>query len=209
MQTILNDGANATSVDAPGLPGEGLLIECGHGGNFHSGEGVGGKGGGLTLTLGRGGEGFEETAKPGELLVEDADGNPRLRVKGNGDVQIPGNAALGNATANELVCGLGGFLPGGRLFLPKGNVSGATTSDGKQLLMVNTLGGAVALEIRAVDIAQTCPLIIKDTSGNAAANPITITTEGGAKIDGSDFAVISDDWGSLTLVSDGTNLFKV
>ena len=85
MLTELANGANATAVDQPGLPGESLHLKTGNGGDYHGGEGVGGNGGVVKITLGRGGNGWEESAAAGQLLVEDADGNPLLWIK-NGEI---------------------------------------------------------------------------------------------------------------------------
>lgn len=46
--------------------------------------------------------------------------------------------------------------------------------------------------------------IIKDISGAASTNPITVTASGGALIDGSASALINTDYGSITLVFNGT-----
>lgn len=46
--------------------------------------------------------------------------------------------------------------------------------------------------------------IVKDISGNAFTNPITVTATGGTLIDGSANALINTNYGSITLVFDGT-----
>jgi hypothetical protein len=46
---------------------------------------------------------------------------------------------------------------------------------------------------------------IKDYSGNAAANPITITSAGGKTIDSGSFAIINAGYGHIQVVYDGTN----
>jgi len=47
-------------------------------------------------------------------------------------------------------------------------------------------------------------LIIKDQSGNAGANPITIDADGGEHIDEADTYVINSNYGSVTLICTGT-----
>jgi hypothetical protein len=47
--------------------------------------------------------------------------------------------------------------------------------------------------------------IIKDCFGNAATNPITIQGTGGQLVDGSATATINTDFGSITVIFDGTD----
>ena len=46
---------------------------------------------------------------------------------------------------------------------------------------------------------------IKDFSGTAATNPITITSAGGKTIDGGSFALINGGYAHIHVVYDGTN----
>ncbi len=57
--------------------------------------------------------------------------------------------------------------------------------------------------------ARPCFLTVKDESGGAAAQNITIDTQGAETIDGAASVVISANYGSVTLYSDGSNLFIV
>ena len=50
---------------------------------------------------------------------------------------------------------------------------------------------------------------IKDESGAAASNNITVATEGSETIDGSATDVLSDNYGSKSYYSDGSNCFEV
>ncbi len=52
-------------------------------------------------------------------------------------------------------------------------------------------------------------ITIKDAGGNAAANHITIDTEGAEKIDGQDTQVIIADYDSVDLYTDGSNWFII
>lgn len=52
-------------------------------------------------------------------------------------------------------------------------------------------------------------LTIKDEAGDASNTPISIVGEGGETIDGQANTTISLNYGSLTLYSDGTNLFTL
>lgn len=51
-------------------------------------------------------------------------------------------------------------------------------------------------------------IIVKDESGGAGTNMITVATEGSEKIDGMGSAIIVVDYGSLRLYSNGTNFFQ-
>jgi hypothetical protein len=50
---------------------------------------------------------------------------------------------------------------------------------------------------------------IKDKSGNAAKNPITITAGGGRLIDGQPFAILNNGYSHVQVVSDGANWFTI
>lgn len=52
-------------------------------------------------------------------------------------------------------------------------------------------------------------IIIKDSGGNAGANPITITTEGTEKIDGQDTYIINSNYGSITLYCYSSNWYII
>ena len=65
------------------------------------------------------------------------------------------------------------------------------------VLKTNTLGSATAPR----------RYLIKDESGNAGTNNITISTEGAEKIDGLDTFVMSSDYSSYEITSDGVNWY--
>lgn len=50
---------------------------------------------------------------------------------------------------------------------------------------------------------------IKDISGNATTNPITITANGGRLIDGTTFAILNGGYSHIQVVSDGSNWFTI
>jgi hypothetical protein len=63
--------------------------------------------------------------------------------------------------------------------------------------------GSVSLALpNVVNLQQ---IVIKDASGAAASNNITISRGGSALIDGQSSIVINSNYGSYTLFSDGTN----
>ena len=71
-----------------------------------------------------------------------------------------------------------------------------------------TATGAVAITLDASVLAKNTKIIIKDTGGNASANNITITPDSGT-IDGAANIVLSTDYESITLFTDGVNFFVI
>lgn len=73
-----------------------------------------------------------------------------------------------------------------------------------------TYTGTGAVTSLTLPTAQTLAgrvIVIKDAGGNAAANNITVDTEGAEAIDGNATAVINGDYDSINLYSDGSNWF--
>lgn len=65
-------------------------------------------------------------------------------------------------------------------------------------------------QISSEDIAVSGRMfIVKDAAGSAATFPITISTEGAETIDGAATISINSNYGSVTLYSNGSNLFVV
>jgi hypothetical protein len=71
------------------------------------------------------------------------------------------------------------------------------------IALVN-FAGAAAVVLPPVSAGKVA--VVKDASGNAAANNITITPASGT-IDGEASQIIATDYGSMTFVSNGTNWF--
>ena len=70
--------------------------------------------------------------------------------------------------------------------------------------LINT-GTAVTVTLPAV--SSNAAIIFKDSAGTAATNNITITRADSAVIDGATTLVISSNYGSAKIISDGTNWF--
>lgn len=88
----------------------------------------------------------------------------------------------------------------------EGNVaiSTDTTLTDRRLHFVDTSSArSEALPAASADLY----LIVKDSTGSAATNNITITTPGSETIDGASTYVLDWNYGSVTIVSDGTNYF--
>lgn len=68
---------------------------------------------------------------------------------------------------------------------------------------------ARTITVSSADILNTDrEFIVKDESGGAGTFNITIATEGAQTIDGASTVIITVDFGSVSLYSDGTNLFS-
>lgn len=85
------------------------------------------------------------------------------------------------------------------------NVSSDVTLTNKAVHLVST---ASARSLTLPAATATLCVVVKDSTGNAATNNITITPASGL-IDGAATYVISANFESETIVSDGTNFFVV
>lgn len=93
----------------------------------------------------------------------------------------------------------------------------STTALGiKSIYRLTAISADTALTLNTAAISTGSPanplvITIKDTSGNIVGSGFTLTiaTEGAQTIDGDASLVISADYGAVTLISDGTNLFTV
>jgi len=73
------------------------------------------------------------------------------------------------------------------------------------LVLVNSSGGAVTITLPAPTNGRV--LIVKDSTGSAYVNNITINPNASETIDGASSFVITSNWGECQLQSDGTNWF--
>jgi hypothetical protein len=83
-----------------------------------------------------------------------------------------------------------------------------TAKGGDRVIGVNR-AGAVTVTLPSAEVRPGRTYTIKDESGAAASNNITIATEGSETIDGSATDVISDNYGAKLYYSDGSNWFEV
>jgi len=77
------------------------------------------------------------------------------------------------------------------------------------VLFINVAGPASVVLPAGAAGAVGRSYYIKDYSGNAVANPITITASGGRLIDGNSFAMLNGGYSHIQVVSDGSNWFTV
>ncbi len=74
-----------------------------------------------------------------------------------------------------------------------------------ELILINVAGPA-SVVLPTVSISETgLSFYIKDISGNATVNPITITALGGALVDGTAFAILNRGYSHVQVAYDGTN----
>jgi hypothetical protein len=89
-------------------------------------------------------------------------------------------------------------------------VTGATytAKAGDRLVGVNR-ASAVTVTLPTAQLRSGRSYTVKDESGAASSNNITVATEGSETIDGSATDTIGDNYGSKTYYSDGSNWFTV
>jgi len=76
-------------------------------------------------------------------------------------------------------------------------------------IILVTLAAAKTITIPTAQAVAGRTIVVKDIAGNAGTYNITIATEGAETIDGSATTVISGNYDSITMVSDGINWFNI
>jgi hypothetical protein len=77
------------------------------------------------------------------------------------------------------------------------------------VLFINIAGPATVILPSGAGGARGRSYIIKDISGNATTNPITIIAAGPRLIDSETFAMLNGGYSHIQVVSDGTNWFTI
>jgi hypothetical protein len=168
---------------------------------------------GDVLTTTNGGAGLSTTLQ----LVQDGLGNSSPMsiatdavnfVRGGNTFQLDSIALTASATNINLVCGSNATFPNGINFK-------TTTVHNSYVVLItdyyvfsdNTSGGAITITLPDAAVVGTgCIFYISDTAGNAATHTITINTISG-NIDGIGSQTITDNYGALAVVSNGTDYF--
>jgi len=90
------------------------------------------------------------------------------------------------------------------------NVTAATytAKAGDRVIGVNR-SGTVTITLPTAEVRKGRTYTVKDESGAAATNSITVATEGSETIDGAATDVISENYGGKTYYSDGSNWFEL
>ena len=86
-----------------------------------------------------------------------------------------------------------------------------TGARGDVIVGVTSTAAPRTVTISTADIVNMSgnTITVKDQSGAAGMNSITVATEGSETIDGQTTVVISTNYGYVRLYSDGTNLFVI
>ena len=77
-----------------------------------------------------------------------------------------------------------------------------------EVVLVNVAGPS-SVVLPVIVAGKSTAFYIKDISGDALANPITITATGGATINGIGFALINGNYSHVQFVWDGANWFTL
>lgn len=101
------------------------------------------------------------------------------------------------------------WMAQGGLLQPKLVTTGAYTALASDLIIGVNFAGACTITLPSALAEAGRRYVIKDESGLAATNNITVATEGAELIDGAATAVINTNYGSLGLYSNGTNWFTL
>ena len=160
-----------------------------------------------------------------EFLIDEDSGTKEARLhlrRGTRDWDIINNSDLAVAVENNEVfritnngnVGIGTSSPNselqinGSLSLRKKEVDADYTTEGETIIGVTDTTVARTITLASSDCVDGRIIIIKDESGGAGANNITVTTQGSETIDGNSTATIDVNYGSLRLYSNGTNWFS-
>jgi len=86
-------------------------------------------------------------------------------------------------------------------------VSSNITTTGERTIFADVSGGALTITLASADVYEGKAISIKDSTGNAGTNAITVATEGTETIDGNASITLDANNESVNLRSDGTNWF--
>ncbi|MFO0703734.1 MAG: hypothetical protein U0525_03355 [Patescibacteria group bacterium] len=98
---------------------------------------------------------------------------------------------------------------GGSLSIKRTAVSSSVSSGAQIVLGVTSTSSPYTINLRTADCVAGRTYIVKDESGAAGTNNITVATEGTEKIDGQDTYVINTNYGAVTVYSNGTNWYVI
>ena len=83
------------------------------------------------------------------------------------------------------------------------------TASFDRIIGMDSTGGVRSVTLTTAETFKGRTFVVKDEGGHAAANNITVDTEGAQTIDGAATDVINTNFGSASYYCDGTNWFKV
>jgi hypothetical protein len=91
--------------------------------------------------------------------------------------------------------------------LPRSNSSTSTTTSEEVIIGITDTSAARTVTLQTADVVGGRVYIIKDESGAAGTNNITVDTQGAETIDGQASIDITANYGCLRVYSNGTNWF--
>ena len=86
-------------------------------------------------------------------------------------------------------------------------ISSSVNTSGPGICEVDTSGGAITLTLDTDDAVAGRRIVVKDVTGDAETNNLTVDTEGAETINGVASIIIIMNYGSAELYSDGTDWF--
>lgn len=98
-------------------------------------------------------------------------------------------------------------LTGGILRVYRTAVASDYNNVSEVIIGVTSTASARTVQLMTASLAAGKVVIVKDESGGAGSNNITISTEGSETIDGAASATISSNYGAVRLYCDGSNWF--
>ena len=125
---------------------------------------------------------------------------------GSGDVSVATTTATEIGYVNGVTSAIQTQLDSIRAVAGNVSISTDTTLTDRRLHLVDT---SAARSEALPAVSATLYLVVKDVTGSAATNNITITTPGAETIDGAATYVINSNYASVTIVADGTNYFVI
>jgi len=213
LDQFIHTKAGGISTTGNGYDGGDLYWRMGDGSDAFATEGGnGGDGGDFIVETGAYGalDGGGADGTPGKFIIRQPAGTPgtddmemwndgtdSIIATGNGNVKVDANLEVTGANfRGRTAVGAGDYNPS------------ALTDD--YIIAVDNTAAARAVTISTEDEATGSTanpriFVIKDESGGAAANNITVTLESGGTIDGAANYVITNNYTSVTLYIDGTN----
>lgn len=202
---VITQASPASAAVAFGAAGADLLIQPQPGQPVTGAGNQGGTGGNLRLTSGLGGTSSGgPVGGAGEIII--SDGVDSIMVE-------PGPGIIVLTAFNDVLLQAGtsqidltqkqARFNSGMRFAGVNVTSSTYTCDsgtlGDYYLMCSTGSTAVAITLPSPQTGRT--IVVKDISGNAATNNITVTAPAGVHIDSGTSYVINTNWASITFVA--------